>query len=196
MGRAGLPPEGFPAAQAPGTRLLLTLRLGWMPVGARKMETLGASMSCSISTLVPCPGLQGCQRAKVCTWRDGLCRAPSSLASGICSAHLSSAFHGRGNGCPCSGAEEWPCWLVPRCCSKLGPTLVSPLFSRKCPTPGCDGSGHVTGRFTAHYCLSGCPLAEKNQGRLKADLSDTEASARKRSPMGFPQRKKSRHHGR
>lgn len=84
----------------------------------------------------------------------------------------------------------------PQCCSRPGPTLVSPLFSRKCPTPGCDGSGHVTGRFTAHYCLSGCPLAEKNQGRLKADLSDTEASARKRSPMGFPQRKKSRHHGR
>uniref|UniRef100_A0A8C4WKJ3 Lethal(3)malignant brain tumor-like protein 1 n=1 Tax=Gopherus evgoodei TaxID=1825980 RepID=A0A8C4WKJ3_9SAUR len=52
---------------------------------------------------------------------------------------------------------------------------------RKCPTPGCDGSGHVTGRFTAHYCISGCPLAEKNQGRLKADLSDTEASARKRN---------------
>uniref|UniRef100_A0A3Q2DMB7 Lethal(3)malignant brain tumor-like protein 1 n=1 Tax=Cyprinodon variegatus TaxID=28743 RepID=A0A3Q2DMB7_CYPVA len=44
----------------------------------------------------------------------------------------------------------------------------------KCPTPGCDGSGHVTGRFTAHHCISGCPLAERNQGRLKADLSDSE----------------------
>ncbi|XP_057175937.1 lethal(3)malignant brain tumor-like protein 1 isoform X2 [Triplophysa rosa] len=66
---------------------------------------------------------------------------------------------------------------------------------RKCPTPGCDGSGHVTGRFTAHHCLSGCPLAERNQGRLKADLSDTEGS--KRTLLVFGQRaKKSRYHGR
>ncbi|XP_027722932.1 lethal(3)malignant brain tumor-like protein 1 isoform X2 [Vombatus ursinus] len=67
---------------------------------------------------------------------------------------------------------------------------------RKCPTPGCDGSGHVTGKFTAHHCLSGCPLAERNQGRVKAELSDTEASARKRNLIGFAPRKKSRHHGR
>uniref|UniRef100_H3A311 Lethal(3)malignant brain tumor-like protein 1 n=1 Tax=Latimeria chalumnae TaxID=7897 RepID=H3A311_LATCH len=67
---------------------------------------------------------------------------------------------------------------------------------RKCPTPGCDGSGHVTGRFTAHHCLSGCPLAERNQGRLKADLSDTEAAARKRNLISYSHRKKSRHHGR
>ncbi|KAF3860214.1 hypothetical protein F7725_000469, partial [Dissostichus mawsoni] len=45
---------------------------------------------------------------------------------------------------------------------------------QQCPTPGCDGSGHVTGRFTAHHCISGCPLAERNQGRLKAELSDSE----------------------
>ncbi|XP_058541642.1 lethal(3)malignant brain tumor-like protein 1 isoform X6 [Neofelis nebulosa] len=67
---------------------------------------------------------------------------------------------------------------------------------RKCPTPGCDGSGHVTGKFTAHHCLSGCPLAERNQNRLKAELSDTEASARKRNLSGFSLRKKPRHHGR
>lgn len=70
------------------------------------------------------------------------------------------------------------------------------FFFRKCPTPGCDGSGHVTGKFTAHHCLSGCPLAERNQSRLKAELSDTEASARKRNLSGFSLRKKPRHHGR
>ncbi|XP_018615686.1 lethal(3)malignant brain tumor-like protein 1 isoform X3 [Scleropages formosus] len=68
---------------------------------------------------------------------------------------------------------------------------------RKCPTPGCDGTGHVTGRFTAHHCLSGCPLAERNQGRLKTELSDTEGPGAKRNLLMFGQRnKKSRYHGR
>uniref|UniRef100_A0A3Q2R342 Lethal(3)malignant brain tumor-like protein 1 n=1 Tax=Fundulus heteroclitus TaxID=8078 RepID=A0A3Q2R342_FUNHE len=61
---------------------------------------------------------------------------------------------------------------------------------KKCPTPGCDGSGHVTGRFTAHHCISGCPLAERNQGRLKADLSDSEC---KRN-LFFGQRTKKTHY--
>lgn len=38
-------------------------------------------------------------------------------------------------------------------------TLVEASKGNRCPTPGCDGTGHITGLYAMHYAVSGCPSA-------------------------------------
>lgn len=51
---------------------------------------------------------------------------------------------------------------------------------RRCPTPGCNGSGHVKGKYSVHHRVSGCPIAEKNA--MKAQQQ--EASPSTQTPNG------------
>uniref|UniRef100_A0A3B4CCE3 Histone acetyltransferase n=1 Tax=Pygocentrus nattereri TaxID=42514 RepID=A0A3B4CCE3_PYGNA len=47
-------------------------------------------------------------------------------------------------------------------------------FNMKCPTPGCNSMGHLTGKHERHFSISGCPLYHN----LSADECKVKASSR------------------
>nr|XP_057905696.1 histone acetyltransferase KAT7-like isoform X2 [Doryrhamphus excisus] len=49
-------------------------------------------------------------------------------------------------------------------------------FNMKCPTPGCNSLGHLTGRHERHFSISGCPLYHN----LSADECKGKSSSREK----------------
>ncbi|XP_036004403.1 histone acetyltransferase KAT7 isoform X1 [Fundulus heteroclitus] len=54
-------------------------------------------------------------------------------------------------------------------------------FNMKCPTPGCNSLGHLTGRHERHFSISGCPLYHNlsaDECKGKATTRDKQAEER------------------
>lgn len=53
----------------------------------------------------------------------------------------------------------------------------------KCPTPGCNGRGHVSSNRNSHRSLSGCPIAAANKQAAREHRYQSNVQHRIRSPQ-------------
>ncbi|XP_061079815.1 histone acetyltransferase KAT7 isoform X4 [Conger conger] len=74
-------------------------------------------------------------------------------------------------------------------------------FNMKCPTPGCNSLGHLTGKHERHFSISGCPLYhnlsadECKVKNVKATSRDKQAEERTLSHRQDENRHSTRHQG-
>uniref|UniRef100_M4A7A9 Histone acetyltransferase n=1 Tax=Xiphophorus maculatus TaxID=8083 RepID=M4A7A9_XIPMA len=69
-------------------------------------------------------------------------------------------------------------------------------FNMKCPTPGCNSLGHLTGRHERHFSISGCPLYHNlsaDECKGKATTRDKQSEERALSHRQDENRHSTRH---